>query len=94
MVRGAIFTAAMVLTAAMAFAKAEAKPTDGTAPRVVIELFQVALIDDARLSYLRREAVLGRRGPEAVLGSLLGGDRDVPALLSGRPLMVHSTSWR
>ena len=71
-------------------AVADARP----APRVVIELFQVALVESASLRYVRREAPLDGRGPDAIVAELLSGRGDAPKFFAGDPAIVHSTSWR
>jgi hypothetical protein len=66
----------------------------GPKVRVVIELFQVALVDGTSVRYLRRESVLDRRGPDKAVAGLLHGKGGAPTFFAGAPLMVHSTSWR
>jgi hypothetical protein len=69
---------------------AEANP----APKVVIELFEVALIDGASLRYVRRVAALDIRGPDGVVAELQRGSAESPSFFDGGPAIVHSTSWR
>ena len=72
------------------------EPAAGTARaiRVVVELFQVGLVDADHLRYLRQEVVLDRRGPDSVVAELLqSGEGGLP-FLAGTPAIVHSTSWR
>ena len=77
---------------------AGAEPAAGTtqawAIRVVVELFQVALVDTERLRYVRRERPLDRRGPDAVVAELLQSGEGALPFLVGTPAIVHSTSWR
>ena len=68
--------------------------TESQPPRVVVELFQVALVDAEHLRYLRQEGVLDRRGPDPVVAELLRGKAKGPAFFAGPPAIVHSTSWR
>jgi hypothetical protein len=62
--------------------------------RVQVELFQVALADDARLWYLRREAPLDTRGPDVAVAELQRGAPGAAVFFDGSPAIVHSTSWR
>jgi hypothetical protein len=62
--------------------------------RVRVELFQVALVDDGKLSYLRQEIALDARGPDAAVAQLQHGPGSVAPFFEGAPAIVHSTSWR
>jgi hypothetical protein len=82
---------ALLLLATMAASSAAGS---GPKVKVVIELFQVALVDSTSIRYLRREAVLDRRGPDTAVAGLLHGKSGTPTFFTRAPLMVHSTSWR
>lgn len=68
--------------------------TTESAPKVVIELFQVTLVDDASIRYVRRSAALNSRGPDAIVAELLRCCVDSPRFFASVPTIVHSTSWR
>jgi hypothetical protein len=53
--------------------------------KVMVELFQVALADDATVLYRRDERALDVRGPDDAVAALMP---------SAHPAIVHSTSWR
>jgi len=78
----------------LAMTAASSTAYSGPKVKVVIELFQVALVDSTSVHYLRREAVLDSRGPDTAVAGLLRGKGGGPTFFVGAPLMVHSTSWR
>jgi hypothetical protein len=61
---------------------------------VVIELFQVALVEGESLRYVRRVAALDGRSPDGIVAELLRGGTQVSTFFAGAPAIVHSTSWR
>ena len=76
----AVVLALLVLAMTVASSTADSEPK----VRVVIELFQVALVDSTSVRYLRREALLDRRGPDTAVAGLLRGKGGAPALLCRR----------
>ena len=91
----------LVIAAAVLLSEHGASAGDGVAvgnakpaPKVVIELFEVALIDSASFRYVRRVAALDLRGPDAVVAELQRGSAESPSFFDSGPAIVHSTSWR
>jgi hypothetical protein len=70
-----------------------AKPARQPNVRVVVELFQVALLDGEKVQFLRRQAPLDVRGPDVAVAALQTGAGGA-GFLDGPPAIVHSTSWR
>lgn len=68
--------------------------TAESAPKVVIELFQVTLVDSASIRYVRRVLALNSRGPDAIVAELLRCCPDSPRFFASAPVIIHSTSWR
>ena len=91
---GGFWRAVVLVLLVLAMTVASSTADSGPKVRVVIELFQVALVDSTSVRYLRREAVLDRCGPEAAVAGLLNGKGGAPTFFASAPLMVHSTSWR
>jgi hypothetical protein len=73
---------------------AKKMPARELGTKVIIELFQVVLLDKESLRYLRRSAPLEGRSPDAVLAELQRGEGQAAGFLAGVPAIVHSTSWR
>jgi hypothetical protein len=71
-----------------------ANPQKARPVQVMVELFQVALLDGDKLRYLHRQGLLDTRGPDAVVAELLRGKTDVASFFAKAPVIVHSTSWR
>jgi hypothetical protein len=99
-VRAAILAAVVALASAGAVvgptrqAGGATKPARQAAVRVLVELFQVALLGEEKLMFLRREAPLDRRGPDVVVAELRRGASGAGPFLDGAPAIIHSTSWR
>jgi hypothetical protein len=74
-------------------ARGAAGPDRTPAVRVVVELFQVVLLDQERLMFLRQEAPLDTRGPDVAVAELQRGGGP-GSLLAEAAAIVHSTSWR
>jgi hypothetical protein len=70
------------------------KAAPPAAVHVQVELFEVALVDDDRLAFRRREIALDRRGPDAGVAELQRGPGGSEPFFDGAPAIVHSTSWR
>ena len=62
--------------------------------RVRVELFQVALVADGKLSFLRQSAALDARGPDVAVAELQHSADGGAPFFDGKPTIVHSTSWR
>ena len=91
---GQVWRAVALALLVLAMMVARSSADSGAKVRVVVELFQVALVDSTSVRYLRMEAVLDRSGPDTAVAGLLHGKGGASTFFAGTPLMVHSTSWR
>jgi hypothetical protein len=61
--------------------------------RVVVELFQVGLVDDETILYRRSERRLDHRGPDAAVAAMVANSPASAPFFAGPPAIIHSTSW-
>jgi hypothetical protein len=98
-VRKVALAALVLLVGGGAVAEGKEQAATGAtkAPAAVtvrLELFEVGLVDDDRLTFRRREMPLDARGPDAAVAALQRGRGGVTSFFDGAPAIVHSTSWR